>query len=394
MPTDSFKLRSLSSLTELEMALSGAHLAQGFLSPALQVAISGTLDTPATASMRAVMDAARAHDSVMGKQLSALDAVGRRMAPMDPWHGTAVQDYFKASSKNSLASAISEIIGRSASYGNALETAKKLGPLGITGLLEQHRLGASALAEQLVITGQASAALRDPSLFGAFDVMSAANRMLKDAGAFGLEANETLKRLMADPVIGGFGLRDYRVLLDAAGLNLPRWPRFRPVTTAERAARQRKRMAKHKQPLHRTRAQSIVYQHESYLREAIDELLVDEYGDDWAEDRLPRCGQDGRALLGRWRARGGMPLDHADYAHYRAIIIQEEHFERIFCVAFSDPGAAENLIDRARTLRAASHHPVHSFSREDLRELRLTWSAIKAAFLEFQSGFVLADSVQ
>lgn len=86
-----------------------------------------------------------------------------------------------------------------------------------------------------------------------------------------------------------------------------------------------------------------------------------------------------------------MPLDHADYAHYREIIVQDDHFESIFSVAYSDPGTAASLIDRARTLRAASHHPGHEFTKEDLRELRLTWSAIKEAFRHLQEGLMWHD---
>ncbi len=356
----------------------------------MQAAISGTLATPASTSMRAITDAAHSHDSVLGKQLSVLDTLGQHMAP---WHGTSVQNYLNIGSKFPLPSAISDMVRQSSPYAAVLETAQKLGPLGISGLLEQHRLSASALAEQLVLMGQVSAVARDPTLFGTFDAMSAANRMLDEAGAFGFESNDTLKMLMVAPVAGSFGLQEYRTVLDAAGLRLPRWPRFRVLTTAEQAERQRKRLAKYKQPRHRASAQSLVYQHESYLREAIDELMSAKYGDDWAEERLPRCGEVGSALLGKWRAQGGMPLDHADYAHYRALITQDEHFESIFCVAFSDPGVAANLINRARTLRAASHHPGHEFTKEDLRDLRLTWNAIKAAFRQFQSGVVWDDPV-
>ena len=362
------------------------------MSSAMQAAISGALETPMTASMRAFMDAARSHDSAMGRQLSMLDTMRQHMALVAPWVGLPVRDYADIGFEVP-ANAISESIRQSALYSRALETAQKLGPLGITGFLDQHRLNAPALAEQLLLTGQLSTALSNPAMFGAFDTMTAASRMLKEAGAFGLEMNDTLSQLMTGSVADGVGLHDYRKLLDSAGLHLPRWPRFRSFTTAEQAERQRRRLAQHKQPRHRASAQSLVYQHESYLRDAIDELMAAEYGDDWAEERLRKCGELGFALLARWRDRGGMPLDHADYPHYRAIITQDEHFESIFSVAFSDTSVAVDLINRARSLRAASHHPGPEFTTDDLRDLRLTWNAIMKAFRQFQAGILWEDAV-
>lgn len=89
---------------------------------------------------------------------------------------------------------------------------------------------------------------------------------------------------------------------------------------------------------------------------------------------LKRCGCTD--LLGRWRARGGDPLDHADFAHYKRIMTHPENFSRVFASGFDDPQELATLIDRAGRLRAASHHG-RSFSEEDLRELRVTWRTLQ-----------------
>lgn len=69
--------------------------------------------------------------------------------------------------------------------------------------------------------------------------------------------------------------------------------------------------------------------------------------------------------------RGGEPLDHADYAHYRKIVVDPVHFDALFSAGFDHPNHLSSLLTRAGDLRnALAHH--HPFSPSDLRDLRTT----------------------
>jgi hypothetical protein len=179
-------------------------------------------------------------------------------------------------------------------------------------------------------------------------------------------------------------LAGYRSFLDAAGLSLPRWPKFRLLTAAEKRRRFKARLQRKAEPPHFKKAKSLVHRYELMLREILDAVMADRYGEDWAEVRLPLCGCKG--LLGRWRNGGGDVLDHADYAHYAQIMSHPEHFSAIFEVGFDDPKALAALLNAAGRLRAASHH-ARAFTPEDLRELRVIWRTIETGLLAFTADF-------
>jgi len=179
-------------------------------------------------------------------------------------------------------------------------------------------------------------------------------------------------------------LADYRQFLDAAGMVLPRWPRVRLLTAAEKRRRFKAKLKVNLEPPHVKRAKSLVHRYELTLREILDSVMADTYGEDWAEARLPLCGCND--LLGKWKKRGGDVLDHADYAHYERIMSHPEHFEAVFEAGFDDPTALAELMKQAGRLRAASHHP-HKFTREDLRDLRLTWRTIESGLLAFTPDY-------
>jgi hypothetical protein len=180
-------------------------------------------------------------------------------------------------------------------------------------------------------------------------------------------------------------LVQYRSFFDAAGLRLRRWPRIRPLSKAERKRRLREKRKRLAQPAHVTRAKRLIHQHERLLCDVIDEAMSDAFGDDWALHRLPLC--DAKTLLGRAESKGGEPLDHADYHHYREIMMHPEHFEAVFALGFDDPDDIRQLIDKARDLRARSHHAARPFTPEDLRDLRLVWNAIIKALTALTPEF-------
>jgi hypothetical protein len=70
-------------------------------------------------------------------------------------------------------------------------------------------------------------------------------------------------------------------------------------------------------------------------------------------------------------------------------MVQEDHFQEIFSLAFSDPGYATSLVEKARKLRAASHHPGEKFTTGDLRDLRVTWNAIRKSLCALEAGIAV-----
>jgi len=125
---------------------------------------------------------------------------------------------------------------------------------------------------------------------------------------------------------------------------------------------------------HVIQAGTLAHKYEMTMREIVDEALSDTYGVDWAETRLILC--DCKDLLGKWRSRGGAPLDHADFAHYSKIMCHEEHFTEVFAIGFDDLNVLKTLLATARKHRGAAVHG-RDFSQEDLRDLRLTFRQLE-----------------
>ena len=245
--------------------------------------------------------------------------------------------------------------------------------------LEAYRTSSDLLSLKLLALDGVAGAMTAANL-GAFTQTSAMADMLglslrvdrelmAASRAFALEATPQLATLA-----------DHRSFLDAAGLVLPRWPRFRRLSPAERRRRWRSRLEANAEPKVVKRAKSVVHRYESTLREIIDDAMTEAYGEDWPALRLERCGC--KDLLGKWRKRGGDPLVHADYVHYIKIMTHSEHFAEVFGVGFDDPEALGQLLKEAGRLRAASHH-AGAFTPENLRDLRLTWRTLETGLLAF-----------
>jgi hypothetical protein len=179
-------------------------------------------------------------------------------------------------------------------------------------------------------------------------------------------------------------LSEHRAFLDASGLFLSRWPRRRLLTVAEKRRRFRERLQRNTAPRHVKLAKSLVHKYERVLREIIDAAMASVYGDEWAETRLVAC--DCKTLLGRAASKGGEPLDHADYTHYRMIMCHPQHHAEVFCNGFEDRQALEDLITAAGRLRARSHH-AGEFAPEDLRDLRLTWRTLEKGLIALTADF-------
>lgn len=225
---------------------------------------------------------------------------------------------------------------------------------------------------------------RDSRYLQAFTEASAIGNLFNESTSVTRAIAEASRAMMAERIEIG-SLAQYRVLLDSAGLTLPRWPRMRPSTEAERRRRLRDRQRSYAEPSHVRRAKSLVHNRELTLRAILSMAMEDEYGEDWPDTRLPLCGC--KNLLGRWKKGGGAVLDHADYFHYAQIVADAEHFATVFHVAFADPDTAYNLLKRAGDLRAASHH-AREFKSEDLRDLRVVWRSIDIALAALDADWV------
>lgn len=277
---------------------------------------------------------------------------------------------------------IREALGRHSYFDEAQRAAEAAQLFHLPDILAPYRSTTEELALGLSRTFAVDL-WREPAYLETFNKASALAHLYDDSTSVSQLLTEANRSMLLDP-IGIASLADYRSLLDAAGLRLPRWPRVRRLSTAERRKRFRERMKENVEPPHVRKAKSLVHQYESVLREVLTILMEGEYGEDWAEARLDACGC--KDLLGRWKKRGGEVLDHADYAHYERIISNSEHFETVFYQGFDDAETASELIGKAGNLRAASHH-ARVFTTEDLRDLRIVWRTISTALVALEAGY-------
>jgi hypothetical protein len=255
----------------------------------------------------------------------------------------------------------------------------------LPAVLEQFRTPADPLADKLLGL-RSFDLLRQPAYMDAFNRASALSDVLAESMRVGRELREATQAFALGSVPAFDTLAGYRNFLDAAGLQLPRWPRLRLLSAAEKRRRFKARLKENTEPAHVKRAKTLVHRYELTLREILDSVMAEAYGEDWAEARLPLC--DCNDLLGKWRKRGGDVLDHADYAHYARIMSHPEHFEAVFEAGFDDPAALAALLNDAGRLRAASHH-ARAFTPEDLRDLRVTWRTIETGLLAFTGNYEL-----
>lgn len=223
-----------------------------------------------------------------------------------------------------------------------------------------------------------------PGNLAAFVQAAAAAEAFRESSRVDSTLVEAAKQfsLVQLPVL--YGRSDYSHFLDASGLLLPKWPHPHLLTLGQKRHRLNLKLRGNAESSYERKGNSLVRRYELTLRAVLDEAMYVEYGEDWAESRLPLC--DCKDLLGKWRNRGGEPLDHADYAHYRKIMVDPEHFEAVFSEGFDDQDHLANLLKRAGELRSvlAHHHP---FSPNDLRDLRTTWSLVETGLLAITADY-------
>lgn len=191
------------------------------------------------------------------------------------------------------------------------------------------------------------------------------------------------------PALGA--LSEYRQFFDSAGLLLPRWPRVRRLDERDKNRQFAQRLGQNKPSIYIRKATTLFHQYERVLRQIINAVMEDQYGEDWAVERLPLCGC--KDLLGKWQKAGyGEVLDFADYHHYRMIMNHAEHFEHIFARAFVDPEILTTLVTTAAKYRGDTHHARDTFEPGDLLHLRVTWNTLRSGLIalmpdyEFDNG--------
>lgn len=264
---------------------------------------------------------------------------------------------------------------------SAMEEAKKFADLAqsvqMQYSLDRFRPATESLADKL-LHFHSLEMFAQPSNLAAFAQAAAAAEAFRESSRVDSPLVEAAKQFSLVQLPALYGRSDYSHFLDASGLLLPKWPHPRLLTLGQKRHRLNLKLKGNAESSHERRGKSLVKRYELTLRAVLGEAMYIEYGEDWAESRLPLC--DCKDLLGKWKNRGGEPLDHADYAHYRKIMVDPEHFEAVFSEGFDDPDHLANLLRRAGELRnALAHH--HPFSPNDLRDLRTTWSLVETGLL-------------
>lgn len=260
----------------------------------------------------------------------------------------------------------------------AIDEARRIAELAQTcnlhASLDPYRTPVESFASKLLHL-QTLDTIRSPAYLDAFMQASTISDIFVESMRVDRHLQEATRQfsLGAVPMFGT--LNDYGQFLNAAGLSLPHWPHVRLLTIGEKRRRFRARLNNNAETTHVKKGKSLVQCRELTLRDILDEVMASEYGENWAEERLPLCNC--KDLLGKWQKRGGEVLAHADYYHYAQIMSYPEHFEAVFELGFDDSVALAELIEKAGKLRAALLH-YHPFTEEDLRDLRLIWRTIEA----------------
>ena len=265
----------------------------------------------------------------------------------------------------------------------AEEIARLSAGLALPNVLERFRTPTDSFVDRILRLsdsglGVGALAIARPAQIEAFARASAMADMFAESDRLTRGIREAVGVFSITDMPQFANLSGYRSFLDAAGLRLSHWPRRRLLTMAEKRRRLKARLQANSAPPHVKRAKTLVHRYELTLREILDAVMAETYGEDWAAERLPLCGC--KDLLGKWQKRGGDVLDHADYHHYAKIMSHPEHFAAVFESGFDDPASVFDLLKQAGELRAASHH-ARLFTPEDLRDLRLTWRQIETGLL-------------
>ena len=270
----------------------------------------------------------------------------------------------------------------------ALRAAEGARNLSLPSVLDPYRASTELLATQMISTR-----LHDiwghPETVSGFVHASALSNAMYDEVGVSRQLREASNAFLLSAVPTSVDLHGYGRFLEGAGLRLRHWPNLRLLSRAEKRRRFRNLLHSNRESPQIRKAKSLVHRYEATLRELIDDRMAATFGEDWQEMRLPQCKCKG--LLGKASARGGTPLNHADYHHYANIMSHPEHFDLVFSLGFDDANALSDIVRKAGKLRARSHHP-SDFTNSDLRELRVVWKIIEKGLLALTNDYEMEFS--
>lgn len=126
-----------------------------------------------------------------------------------------------------------------------------------------------------------------------------------------------------------------------------------------------------------TAAFQDIFAFERAIRAFLTRLFTDAFGADWPEKILPICNCGD--LLGKYRKRGGDPLDHADWAHFVRLMSCEQVFVELFAVAFKEQSELIGSLELIRKIRKRPMHS-HTIDHAVLRDLKARIRFIQKGF--------------
>lgn len=270
-------------------------------------------------------------------------------------------------------------------FDQAYELAQAAQQFHLDDYLDSFRTSVGPLTDKMLYLNSLDS-IRSEERLRSFVQASTVADILGNSLGYGSEAQQALESLARQTIPQFDTVQEYGHMLKAAGIALPHWPHPRLLTIGERRKRLRQKMNAGPDSRHAKKAWTVFQRYELILREIIDDVMTEHYGEDWPHERLAKCGC--QTLLGRWNKRGGNLFDHADFAQYIAIMCDEEHFEAVFSSGFEDRDGLRDLLTKAKDLRAAVMH-FHAFTKENLRDVRTTWTAIESGLLGLTSEYEL-----
>lgn len=329
-------------------------------------------------------------------RLSDLDRLSKTVAGLSA-HAQRIEEYLRPirASKDMMRGLVRD----SPFWEQARRLAEMSSLVQLPATLRPFRADMESLAERLAWLHPPALAAHwtDPAVAAGLANASAFSNILDQTAR--VDAN-VIRATEEFRVAGLLGIADTtlaRAVLDAGGLHLrpfnelffpsPRILRLPPTRGDKRKAlhnlRKRARPSRAHQTAHR-----IIGSTEGILRRVIARAMECEYGPEWEQKRLPLCGCGD--LLKKAGKRGGMVLDHADWAHYRMIMCEPEHFAALFAVGFSDTFVLGQALEAVRQERAVVAH-YRAFTPNNLAALRASCRALEDGLMELIHPLGLAD---
>lgn len=283
---------------------------------------------------------------------------------------------------NASRSLVPDIAQASAGLLSVVEAARIAGFLELPRHLEQFRQADHIVARQVASASRLAGWL--DSHVEIVNSHSALTEMFNRTRFVGRDVLSAIDEVLIDQRLGFVSTRYAMQFLKISGLLRP--PRIRVRTKREKREVLRSLVKESRPSPEVKKAHGLIHRHETVLRAIISRCMEIEYGDDWAQIRLPLC--ECKTLLGRARDGDEDVLNSADFYHYEKILTHAEHFEAIFSKGFGSPEVVSDLVLQIGRLRSRSHH-ARNFSAEHLRALTIALRAVEVGLTELVDDVVI-----